>query len=535
MNDINTIKLLTIIKMKDNRILLKLIFISCLFNLYLGNDLAGAKLAVHESSLKVFFDAFLPDIAKLIGHIRVPDQHADVDAGICTLSVNLSGIEIMIGGFQPGNFKISVKQPNRINLVATGLGGRGQLRTDIKCGILPSASDTVIIIVKRLDFQSELALDMVHSKVRGKFMPIAYITQIGFPVFDFDISMSGSIIGALSNLVKDVIKRYIKGIALKVLGQKILEFSKHAISDPIINLPVYFEFHEFNKPFADDISLTSPFKVVGGFMVLNANGAISNPIIPETHNSPFPLPNNLPDGDQTAKGVQVFLSEYFFNTALFTLFKSNYLKYDVTAKDIPDSIPFKLNTNFLDTLFPGIIDKYGKDEPARLHVSAFTQPLVSLKSQVNTKLTAQFSIQINGSYEECIVFTSDIDTSTTVAVSEGPKLTAEIKSLNLSNSAVQKSLIPNIDISKLESFVNITAKFIIPMVNAQYLKNINITVPDIKGIKIHKMVASFKDGYCEISINPKGARAFRDIIMRQYYINHPEEAENLNELALIWF
>ena len=63
------------------------------------------------------------------------------------------------------------------------------------------------------------------------------------------------------------------------------------------------------------------------------------------------------------------MSCYSVESVYLTLFDNEWLTYTVTQEDLPF-----LTTTYLDKLFSGLVDKYGKDQAMEVEVSAYKSP-----------------------------------------------------------------------------------------------------------------------------------------------------------------
>jgi hypothetical protein len=492
--------------MKIIRRTFHLLVVFFLITLSNNTDLAGVKISLNPTSLRLAIDTALPYISSSFKHIQVPDQNLDIDLGICDLSINLSNINIYLNGIVPEHVSTTPTVPNKVVINLAMINGNGGFHVHLKCGILPSADDDVVLTVNRVDSQLVFQVDEVPSPhAADKMMPNVHIVDIEFPVFDFDFDMSG-VVGEIAKVAKPAIKSYIQKVAINMLKNNIQGICQSTITDPIKNLPVYVELGGilpiFNG-FAVDISVTSGFKATDSIFDYNSNGDLSNDKQPGTRTSPYPLADYLPDTDTKGKNVQIFLSEYFVNTLLLTLYKSGLLRYTITEDIMPSSI-ISLDTTTLDPIFTGLVNKYGQSKKVQIAINEITAPLISLNQTITLNLQVQSSIQVDigVSYESCVVFTSDVVIEARASLAEGGKASGQVLSFKLSNSKVDSTLLPNVNIGTVEEFVNNIALIAMPIINDK-LKLIQINIPVIQDFNISEMVANVNSKYVEVGINPK--------------------------------
>lgn len=87
---------------------------------------------------------------------------------------------------------------------------------------------------------------------------------------------------------------------------------------------------------------------------------------------PVPDPT-LPD-DRDGQEVAVIFHEYVLNSAGFASFDAGLLVHYLKSEEIPPTFPLQLNTDYLDTIMPGLIAKYGAGKKVDLNIKANSFP-----------------------------------------------------------------------------------------------------------------------------------------------------------------
>jgi hypothetical protein len=485
---------------KNLTILLTIIIL--LVNPAITDNEAGARIGVSQNFITYAEEQFLPDFINTHRVVPVPPQNI-TDGG---LVLNLSDIELHLGHYNIGDVKLTLVEPNRLHVSAKNLTGDGSFKVTAKYRKLPAVSDNVQIIIQRIDLDAEILIDEIDSDIPGKKMPNIQITYLNLPVNEFDFNMSG-IIGFLAELVKDVIKAFVRNNITSIAP-----FLNTQISQMIKQLPVYFDLPvDPLKDYALDISLTSPFKILANqTFVLSGNGSFVNEHINATKNTQFPVPTMLPYTDPEGKDIQVFLTDYFLNTAFNTLYLSDMIKYNVTQAMIPNTTDIKLNTGLLDIVFNGLAEKYGSDKDAQIMLTATKAPIVELDKDLSLKAGFNFSIQVEKSkvgnttiFEEAIAFNSDLGVKADFSLLENGKIESALKSLAVTNSTLYKqSGDYGVSVETLQGLINLGGKIGLSMVN-DMLKNITIDLSKIPKVDISNSTASIKQGYIEVTTSPK--------------------------------
>jgi hypothetical protein len=478
-------------------------------------DKAGVKTVIKLDTVVEAERKFLPKFLNQIGDVDVPDQELAFDAKLFTVHAYLTHIHFSIKNLKAENINIAFLEPNIIRINAAFISGAGSFDVQFKAGFI-SESDHVNVAVNRVDCQADIVLTQIESSVKGKFLPSGYIKDISFPVFDFDFDIHGSVIAGIVDLVKSMIKNTIRDKIVNALVTNIKDAGGKAIEAAIKKLPVYFNLSEMGLDI--DVSLTTPPVIENTFLILNASGAIVNQYIPESLNPPFIIPENLPDYDQSGKNAQVFLTEYSINTALNTLFLTDVLQYRVKSDDIPSDSPIKLDTTWLNTIFSGISDVYGKDKKVDILCKSSNNPTVSVNQQFHADAKATCSILVlldSGEYDQALKFETSIKSEAKATLKELGIIQAEILSLVISESKIIETKVPGATISGIEMVINFTAKIIIPTVNAKYLNNIKVNIPTFQGVTFTNSFMMPMTGYAEVEVTPEFTNAFGDSVLSE--------------------
>lgn len=79
---------------------------------------------------------------------------------------------------------------------------------------------------------------------------------------------------------------------------------------------------------------------------------------------PNALPFTMPFRNKDVKSrLQMFFSEYFFESLSHAVFEDSPLVMYINSKDVPEMFPFKLTTEALDPYFKGLKESFGGDYP----------------------------------------------------------------------------------------------------------------------------------------------------------------------------
>jgi hypothetical protein len=474
-------------------------------NIYfiISGDPSGVRVALKEDLIEGFERKLLPMLLEKLGNLSIGDKSIDLDAGITTLHIFLTNINLHIFNLKPENIKISLGEPDKLNISAREISGDGHLTVRFKLGFV-SETDEVQVKVTRLNIQAETTISMQESpQENGKFVPYAWISGVNIDL-DFDFDIRGSLVAFIARIVKSTIKSYIYEQLNDKLRNLIIEESRILIPDFINQIPLYVPLG--NTGLALDYSLLSAPKIKDGYLLLNSNGAIVNIKYPETKNSPFVVSTNLPEYNENGKSIQMFLSEYSIKTAVNSLFISNMFNVTIYSEDLPSDSPIHLDSTSLESLIPGTVNRYGKGKLLDINAKVSKRPDILIKDgKINGTLQAEVSIMVrldNTTKEEALRFITDIAASGDAHVKKDGQIIAQVHYIKFSNSSIIQTKLEEANIKNIEFIFNFATQLGIPILNNKYLSNINVAIPSIEGITFEDSTVKIPNDYVEININP---------------------------------
>jgi hypothetical protein len=289
-----------------------------------------------------------------------------------------------------------------------------------------------------------------------------------------------------------------------MLTEKISEFTKSELGKFIEKTLPYYPIP--NTDLAVDISLVTVPKIESDFIIFNLNGAIVNQKIPSTLNPPFEIPENLLNYDKFGKKLQVFLTDYALNSALYTLQQSDLLEYTIKPEQIQDNkFGLKLDTTFIDFILNGFSNIYGKDRLALINCKASTNTKVALTADnIDLLINAECSIFVKKDleYDQAITFGTTILTNVNAEVNENGTIKACINSLSIMNSKIIESKVPDANIVNIEFLVNSFVTIALPIINEKYLKEIHVDIPHFNGLVFDESFAKIAGNYVKVEVTP---------------------------------
>ncbi len=472
---------------------------------------AGVKASVNQKTLIGFENKFIPMLVNKFKKIDIPNQSLSVDVVFGSkLYVDLKDIEITLGDITGDNIDVKFTKPNIINVNINDIKAKGKLKTHLKY-LFISETDSIDLVVKSLKVKCSLDLTTKESPdYKDKLLPYGHLKDFKLDI-DFDFDIHGSIVAKIGSLVKSFIKGKLNDLIHDKAKEIAKEESAELIDDLVSKLTVYVPL--MDNGLAVDYSLLSDPVVNDEYLTVNSNGAIVNLNHKETLNPPY-NPTDIPDFDKDGQEIQVYLSQYSIDTALYSLFVSDMLKATVDSEDIPEDSPIQLDTSMLDTLIPGFVEKYGKHMPVDMKIKSNEKPgFVLGDGSINVKAKAEITILVrlndtdsesNGIKQEAaLVIDTTLSALADAQVSEDGNISSKIKSLTIKDSTIKMTQIPGANIKTVESTFNFLIKFATPIINTKYLEKIHVDLPSIEGIAFgNSRVDIKKEGYMSLNLTP---------------------------------
>ena len=198
----------------------------------------------------------------------------------------------------------------------------------------------------------------------------------------------------------------------------------------------------------------------------------------------------------TTQSLQISISDYSINSALYAVFLSNAISFST------NSLGLSLTTGFLDSLLPGLAVVYGKTTPVDLVFYSETTPLIkftegSLVTHVN--LTASFNLEENKSFLT-LKFGFDIVSSVTY---DNWVINGQISSIKTNHILVVSSDLTNPpDVEGIESLLNLTFQLGKSRISKLIFNN-GISLPDIGKLFITNVNLKIQEGFILFEGSPK--------------------------------
>lgn len=468
----------------------------------------GVKLAIKEDLIESFKHKIIPEILPKLNNLTISDQEFSLNLKITKLNLALKNIMLSLNSTEitDENFQVTFIDPNKLILDISGIKGFINFDDSISLGFLKEKSK-FSGNVNSLAIKIELTLDQIESKQsKGKMLPLITIENISVNL-DFDYNLQGDwlIKIANSNLIKGLIKKIIKGQINKILSGTLKKTINQMIANTIANLslPQIID----GKTLALDYEIISSPKILNGkFLSINSKALLLNTDIPKSLNPPFNLTDDIPDFEDSGKTLELMLSEYTINSALYTIWLSGFLKATIDNSIIPNEIPVKLNTTTLDIIFNGISDKYGIDVPVEINIVVADNPNVKFAKD-NVDLKSNFECKIfvltnETVKEQAYWFKFTMIGGAKFSLSENGSANVNANYLKIENSQMIETTVEDSNIQNLENWVNFASNVGLSYINKMYLNDLKFKIPVIKGVDLNNSTLVVKDNYMDLHVTP---------------------------------
>lgn len=521
--------------MKFSKSNLSYILISLLISsslIEINSSKIGAQMLLSQNVINNSVQKFASDIVDELNKVKIPDQQFKVNAGIGTLKVNIKDTKIVFKSFPVDKLIVNFAEPNAIQVSVSNVNLNGSFKAQLKLGFIKDTLPTTFKI-KNLKLNTIIVLGKEPSKAdKTKFIPSADVSKFDID-FDLDFEIHTKIIGNLVKLVKSLIKDKIKKAIKDAVSSSIKSNIKDQVSkemNKLILTPEIYEGISLNFSLLDD-----PL-VKNSALILNTKGQLYDTNYPKTLNPPFDLVEIDDKIGTLNKDIEVIVSEYVINTAIYTFILSDKLNIEITNKDIPKESPLHLTTTSLNTILAGVEDKYGKDKEMYLKLKG-SEPVkgVSLTNgKINAEAASICEFYVVGVEETVATVEIIISTEVNVELKDNAELKVSIKSATIKDLKIIETKLPKMQVKTTKFFLNIALTVAIPMINKKVLDNIKLDFPTYMGIKFTSSQMVVHENYIEVGVTPE-FKYLKHIInldnmrMNKFLSNYDNDLEADNE------
>ena len=134
-----------------------------------------------------------------------------------------------------------------------------------------------------------------------------------------------------------------------------------------------------------DFTLASPIKTQNRFLELNSYAFFYSEKYKSTQNrNKYPL-TPLPSIDTLGKNLQLYISEYSINSAIYTL-----------LTDSDKVISIRVNTKIINAMLPGILEKYGEKQATIILNSTPESKIQITEQYLHVEIPGYIGVKVEG-------------------------------------------------------------------------------------------------------------------------------------------
>ena len=476
--------------------LLTLIFLAVLSS---ADPYPGVRTSVSLNALNSVLQAALPTIITDVSQMEIPAVTFDLRFLLLPIKLKISDFNIMELNMNVMQSNVGVNNQTQ-QLYLTFSSFNIFMQADyafpllgIKGDFNLSLSNSTVIIPFKLGINefgevSSSALPLIGnlSSLEFEFVPNGWISTSFMVV---------SHLWPLSKLTNHVIVNLFDSIS-SLLNPKIEDyFNSIRYTDQIGTFPIAADYHFYSLEL-------NPTDVVcqlnGTFFLPNSLSTVS-PVTPPTY---------LPDFVSTSS-VKIQLTEYFFDSMMWSLYASDSLSIYVASSDIPPVFPYPFTTTGLTPLVPGLAKTYGPNLPVDLDCSLYQIPIIDIETNilVTTGVSCNFIVNVTPAIS-VTAFTLIAQFSTQFLASivnqdDGIYLIASLDQTytQFSNFSIINSNVGIFNTAALAKAINWYTYHAILQADA-ILENQGVRLPFPKGIQLQNPVFNLYPGAVEIGFEP---------------------------------
>jgi len=334
---------------------------------------------------------------------------------------------------------------------------------------------------------SSTGFNIVPWERDGKLRLIS--NECVFAISNFQIHFWGAGSGTLNGFIS-----YFKGFIQDAIQDEVCPQLENGINDKaniaLWNLPMVSKV----GPLQIDYSLVAT-------PVIEARTWLSVGLVMDveasTNPQPCPYsPPQLPISTLNATMLEVYLSESVLDCTAYVLFGEGLIQATVTAKTVPPSDAYLLNTDTYELIVPPLYADY-PDTNMSVHVMAIEAPKVFFDlTGVQVKIGGEVKVSVlDPAPKEVLALGAAINLDVKVWFddTDGTILHALIHSM-VCNFTLINSTVGDFEFELLDEFLQEACTQIVPPVFNQYFAN-GFLVPSYQGFTLIDPIINYGDGY----------------------------------------
>ena len=440
----------------------------------------GVLIGFTPDALNNILKDFLPDLSNSIESTSIPlISLPSIGKGSLIVDLDLKNLQIPTFNIDPASSGLVFNSNRQIRFTLNNINAITNFDWELSKGNYFEKGTTLVSILKA---KFEAVLTVQNSQK----LEIS-ISDVKFTIQDLDIQLSqtssAKILNWLLETINNKITQVLENELIKILQSSLDSLFKKLSS--VTRIPIsqhsVISIQQSASPVIDEKHIH--FLLEGVVLVIGKSYELNLPTPPVLQFT-------------TTQSLQISISDYSINSALYAVFLSNAISFST------NSLGLSLTTGFLDSLLPGLAVVYGKTTPVDLVFYSETTPLIkftegSLVTHVN--LTASFNLEENKSFLT-LKFGFDIVSSVTY---DNWVINGQISSIKTNHILVVSSDLTNPpDVEGIESLLNLTFQLGKSRISKLIFNN-GISLPDIGKLFITNVNLKIQEGFILFEGSPK--------------------------------
>lgn len=419
-------------------------------------------------------------------------QHLDF---IGTIKLNLTDNKLKLDKVREDQIEIELKDNSTINLNLKDLEGVIDFNYTFISGFADrkgtgnvSISEIQIVVSTRL---------FAHPNILepNKLGPVLKIEKVDLVSAKIEINFND--LGNLEKLVQYVIvntQNAFLALLKKELSGDLLTKIDQQIFNAMVNMPLYIDVPNTNLTI--DYSLTESPQVIDNYLELSLNASIDSRVQGIVYEGPS---NPVPRFPSGIDSIILFINEYVFQSALYTLFKQNKLDVFLNSEKIA-----LLTTSTLGIAIPELYEHYGASKPVDVRLDAKEYPIILFNindTKLNASFISDFIVKVNDTdSEKALTLDLKVITDFDLFMNNGI-IKIILNEIKLEQIVVLESLIGDVQADMLATSLNNLIysfkKVIETSINTELAK---IKIPNIAGISFDRSSFDSHEGYIQVKV-----------------------------------
>ena len=352
----------------------------CIFQFVI---LDGARVAINEKFIHAVMKNFEPEIRKFAKGTKLPD------------SGRFDNMELSIPNFNLNRIKILFTNTGLLNVQINGLEPRLEGTVHYKIFFFFKSKNNFVVRLKNFSFNANLRITSKYDIKKKATVPDIRFDRDPDIDFKIDLSLDGFLGGVIAGIAQLIGNAGRKSFIIPPIKNQLKNILDKVASELPTEIPI--------DKFKLDVSLSKPITLRNKFLEITSNARLFNPSIPQTKTQYFRnvyFPNLTSLGSQ----LQVYISEYSVNAAIYTILMSN-------NRELKTNVP----ATVLDSLLPGFSEKYKNTSPQIVLIGDPNASIEITEQSMNVNLPGVFMVKVPG--QTSPVFNSNLSISLKVEVS----------------------------------------------------------------------------------------------------------------------